>query len=200
MWVCVYVSVCWEYAAVLFNFKDAGTLWCVRLHADRLSLMNNYLQQCKTNPLIMMPPLGDVSTWLTHDACFVQHSFVLLRAVFGWTIMQLFYHHSAGCSLNAYSPPTVGDLLENISARQMILQFFMATPSLDLVTGQNTESGSISLWWWLCPWLNKQHTLLLSHENLLNTRSCTVHQRQNTSKTRTTIYSIYMCVFQDQTC
>lgn len=44
----------WEYAAAFFNFKDAGTLCCVRLHADRLSLMNNYLQQCKTNPLIMM--------------------------------------------------------------------------------------------------------------------------------------------------
>lgn len=52
--VCVCVCVCWEYVLVLFNFKDAGTLCCVRLHADRLSLMNNYLQQCKTNPLIMM--------------------------------------------------------------------------------------------------------------------------------------------------
>lgn len=46
--------MCWEHAADVFNFKDAGTLCCVRLHADRLSLMNNYLQQCKTNPLIMM--------------------------------------------------------------------------------------------------------------------------------------------------
>lgn len=46
--------VCGEHAADVFNFKDAGTLCRVRLHADRPSLMNNYLQECKTIPLIMM--------------------------------------------------------------------------------------------------------------------------------------------------
>lgn len=54
LWLVVCVCVRWENAVVLWDFKDAGMLCYVRLHADRLSLMNNYLQQCKTNPLIMM--------------------------------------------------------------------------------------------------------------------------------------------------
>lgn len=97
--------------------------------------MNNYLQQCKTNPLIMMPPLGDVSTWLTHVACFVQRLFLLLRAVFGWTIMQLFFFFiitQRDAPLGAYSPPTASDLLENISARQVIMRIFMPTPKFRL--------------------------------------------------------------------
>lgn len=39
---------------VLLSFKDVGTLCSMRLHADRLPLMNNNLEQCKTSPLIMM--------------------------------------------------------------------------------------------------------------------------------------------------
>lgn len=134
---------CWEHAADVFNFKDAGTLCCVRLHADRLSLMNNYLQQCKTNPLIMM------RCWATfqHDSpwsllcstliCVSQSCLWINNAA-------TFYQCPVGCSLVAYSPATVSVLLENIAAGQMLANIwcfsqgayvYMPAPSLYTETG-----------------------------------------------------------------
>lgn len=73
------------------------------LHADRPPLMNNYLQQCKTKPLIAMRRRGRVSTWLTPQIRPVPRSFVLVRAVQGINDGALFYKRPVGRSLAACS-------------------------------------------------------------------------------------------------
>lgn len=67
--LCVQLCVC-VLRMCGWTSKDYWRVRRTRLHADRLPLMNNNLQQCKTNPLIM------TRSWATfqHDsprACFV---------------------------------------------------------------------------------------------------------------------------------
>lgn len=154
----VWKCVCWEFVVVLFNFKDSGTLCCVRLHADRLSLMNNYLQQCKTNQLIMM------HCWemFRRDSprCLLCSTFVCVTQ--GFMLINknaTFYLHPVGCSLVAYSPTTVREHLSR--------EDNCSTSSL-----QSYESGTGKVTQWVRQWftvrlcglmrpcVNKQHTLL----------------------------------------
>lgn len=113
----------------------------VRLHADKLSLMNNYLQQCKTNPLITM---GDVK--MTHtDACFVQYSFVLLRAVCGLIIMQLFNCAQWDALLLLYPHSIVSVLLENNSAGWMLEFGFACKKECAAHAGSNWLKPRVNL-------------------------------------------------------
>lgn len=54
--LCVPVQLCVCAEKMQLSCRTSKMLarLAARLHADRPSLMNNYLQQCKTNPLIMM--------------------------------------------------------------------------------------------------------------------------------------------------
>lgn len=124
--------VCREHAADVFNFKDAGTLCCVRLHADRPSLMNNYLQQCKTNPLIMMCCQATFQhdspwSWLCSALICVSQSCLWINKAATFFFL---YQSPVGCSLVAYSPPTVHVWLENVSAGQMLANIWSFSQGL----------------------------------------------------------------------
>lgn len=98
--------MCGEHAAVLFHFKDAGTLRRARLHADRLSLMSNYLQQCKTNPLIMMC----CRATFQHDSrrCLLCSKLIwVTQSCLRINSNATFYPSPVGRPVAAYSPPTV---------------------------------------------------------------------------------------------
>lgn len=80
---------------------------------------------------------------MTHpDACFVQQSFVLLRAVLRINNNATFYLLPVGCSVAAYSTPIVSVLLGNISGQMLACVWscsqgasvYMPAPSLDSET------------------------------------------------------------------
>lgn len=63
---------------------------CVRLHADSLPLMNNYLQRCKTEMRSSWCAAGRCFNTTHPGAFFAQTSFVFAKAVYGLIVVQLF--------------------------------------------------------------------------------------------------------------
>lgn len=116
--------------SVVWDYMLTGCLWWTTIYNNVKLTRSSW---CAAGRLFNM----------THpDACFVQQSFVLLRAVLRINNNATFYLLPVGCSVAAYSTPIVSVLLGNISGQMLACVWscsqgasvYMPAPSLDSET------------------------------------------------------------------